>query len=50
MEEVEALCRTYLLARAVGEPPVLPADEMKRVLKQFKAYGRRRASAARKAG
>lgn len=49
MEEVESLCQIYLLARAVGEPPVLGADEMQRVLKQFKAYGRRRAPAAKKA-
>jgi L-fuculose-phosphate aldolase len=48
MEEVEGLCRIYLLARAVGEPPVLDAAEMKRVLRQFKGYGRRRAPAAKK--
>lgn len=49
MEEVESLCRIYLLARAVGEPPVLDGAEMKRVLKQFKGYGRRRAPVAKKA-
>jgi L-fuculose-phosphate aldolase len=49
MVEIEALCRTYLLARAVAEPPVLDAVEMKRVLRQFKAYGRRRARAPRRA-
>ncbi|GAB4126324.1 MAG: class II aldolase/adducin family protein [Rubrivivax sp.] len=48
MEEVENLCRIYLLARAVGEPPVLGAEEMTRVLKQFKTYGWRRAPAAKK--
>ncbi|HNB47503.1 MAG TPA: class II aldolase/adducin family protein, partial [Burkholderiaceae bacterium] len=49
MVEVEALCRTYLLARAVGEPPVLPAAEMKLVLKRFKGYGRRRVRGAGRA-
>jgi len=26
---------------ALGEPVILPADEMKRVLKRFKSYGQR---------
>jgi L-fuculose-phosphate aldolase len=39
--EVEHLARTYLLARAGGEPPHLPADEMRRVLDRFADYGQR---------
>ncbi len=33
--EVETLARLYIHARAWGEPPVLPDDEMDRVLAQF---------------
>jgi L-fuculose-phosphate aldolase len=42
MLEVEGLCRTYLLALAVGEPAVLPADEMARVVAKFRRYGQTR--------
>jgi L-fuculose-phosphate aldolase len=41
MVEVESLCQTYLLALAVGEPPLLERAEMARVLEQFSRYGRR---------
>jgi L-fuculose-phosphate aldolase len=37
--EVEQLARTYLAARAIGEPPILSADEMKRVIERFRSYG-----------
>jgi len=39
--EVEALARVYLLALAIGEPPVLPEDEMARVIGRMKrmSYG-----------
>lgn len=37
--EVEHLARTYLAARAIGEPPRLPPEEMARVLERFKSYG-----------
>ena len=37
-EEVETLARMYLLARQLGEPAVLPADEMARVLAKFADY------------
>jgi len=40
MCEIEGLCQTYLLALAVGEPAVLDADEMARVLDKFSRYGR----------
>ena len=39
--EVEALARLYLQALALGEPPVLPDDEMERVLARMRrmSYG-----------
>jgi L-fuculose-phosphate aldolase len=37
--EVEALAQQYLLARQLGEPPVLPDDEIARVVEKFKHYG-----------
>ncbi|MBL8519827.1 MAG: L-fuculose-phosphate aldolase [Betaproteobacteria bacterium] len=37
--EVEVLARTYLAALAVAEPPLLPADEMARVIEKFATYG-----------
>jgi len=37
-EEVETLARMYHLARQLGEPAVLPADEMARVLAKFVHY------------
>lgn len=44
MVEVESLCHTYLLARAVAEPALLGADEMARVKAKFSRYGRQRAA------
>jgi ribulose-5-phosphate 4-epimerase/fuculose-1-phosphate aldolase len=38
--EVESLCRIYWQALAIGEPPQLGEDEMKRVLARFADYGR----------
>ena len=38
--EVETLARQYLQALQVGEPVVLPDDEMVRVLEAFARYGR----------
>jgi L-fuculose-phosphate aldolase len=37
--EVEALARQYILARQAGEPVLLDADEMARVVEKFKTYG-----------
>ena len=39
--EVETLARMYVQALALGEPPVLPEDEMERVIAQMKrmSYG-----------
>ncbi len=37
--EIEHLAGIYLRLLPLGEPPVLPADEMARVLEKFKGYG-----------
>ena len=37
--EVEALARQYCQALQLGEPIILPATEMQRVLEKFKTYG-----------
>lgn len=37
--EVENLARTYLAVRALGEPRLLDAAEMDRVLERFRTYG-----------
>jgi L-fuculose-phosphate aldolase len=36
--EVEALAAVYTTVRGLGEPRVLPADEMERVLERFRTY------------
>lgn len=40
--EVENLARTYVVVRGLGEPRLLPADEMERVLERFRSYGQPR--------
>jgi L-fuculose-phosphate aldolase len=47
--EVEHLARIYLAVRTLGQPRLLPDDEMKRVLDQFRTYGQA-GSGARSAG
>ena len=39
-EEVEVLASQYVTARTLGEPVLLPADEMARVAEKFKTYGK----------
>ncbi len=39
-EEVEVLAAQYVTARSLGEPVLLPADEMKLVAEKFKTYGK----------
>ena len=39
-EEVEVLAAQYVTARLLGEPVLLPADEMARVAVKFKSYGK----------
>lgn len=38
--EVEILAQQYLLALSVGEPTILPPEEMAVVLKKFETYGK----------
>ncbi len=38
-QEVEVLAQQYILARQTGDPVILPADEMARVLEKFRTYG-----------
>ena len=40
--DVEALAQMYWQALQVGEPEILPADEMRRVVDKFATYGQRR--------
>lgn len=42
--EVENLARIYISARSLGEPPLLEASEMERVLERFRNYGQHRQS------
>jgi L-fuculose-phosphate aldolase len=39
-EEVEVLAAQYVTARMLGEPALLPGDEMARNVEKFKTYGR----------
>ena len=39
MIELEALCRSYLAALAVGTPAILSAQEMAEVIEKFRTYG-----------
>ena len=40
-EEIEFCCELYYRAKCVGEPVLLPQDEMERMVERFKSYGRR---------
>jgi L-fuculose-phosphate aldolase len=40
--EVENLARTYVVVRSLGEPRLLPAEEMGRVVERFQSYGQPR--------
>ncbi len=39
-QEVETLARQYLLALSAGRPKILPAQQMDKVIRLFKSYGR----------
>lgn len=39
--EVETLARQYVTALSIGKPPVLPDDEIARVVEKFRTYGLR---------
>jgi len=40
MQEIEALCESYLKALAVREPALLSAAQMAEVITKFRSYGR----------
>ena len=37
--ELETLARQYYLARAIGQPAILPDDEIERLIPRFASYG-----------
>jgi len=39
--EIEFCCELYYRAKSIGEPVLLPLDEMERMIKRFKNYGLR---------
>jgi L-fuculose-phosphate aldolase len=43
-EEVETLAAQYWRALQIGQPHILPADEMARVLEKFRTYGQQRST------
>lgn len=40
-EEIELVARIYYQARCIGQPVILPDDEMERVVEKFAVYGRK---------
>jgi len=40
-EEIEFCCELYCRTKSIGEPVLLPNDEMERMIERFKNYGRR---------
>jgi L-fuculose-phosphate aldolase len=44
--EMETLAHQYLVALQIGPPPILPDDEIARIVEKFKTYGLRRKPAA----
>jgi L-fuculose-phosphate aldolase len=40
-EEIEFCCEVYYRTKCIGEPVILPRDEMERMIERFKDYGRR---------
>lgn len=45
IEEVEYCAEIYVKAKAIGEPVILPEDEMARMAEKFKTYGQRKSYA-----
>jgi L-fuculose-phosphate aldolase len=41
-EEIEFVARIYYQTRCVGLPPLIPGEEMDRVLEKFKTYGQKK--------
>ena len=42
IEEVEYCAEIYTKARSIGNPVILPEEEMKVMLEKFKSYGQRK--------
>ena len=42
-EELELVARIYYQAKCIGDPVILPDDEMARVIEKFKTYGQKKA-------
>ncbi len=40
-EEIEFCCELYYRAKTIGEPVILPEDEMERMVERFQHYGRK---------
>lgn len=40
-EEIELVARIYYQAKSIGEPVILPRDEMSRVIEKFAVYGQK---------
>lgn len=40
-EEIEFCCELYCRAKSIGDPVILPEDEMTRMIERFKNYGKR---------
>ncbi|MEA4972691.1 MAG: L-fuculose-phosphate aldolase [Candidatus Metalachnospira sp.] len=40
-EEIEFCCELYYRAKSIGDPVILPEDEMVRMIERFKNYGKR---------
>lgn len=40
-EEIEFCCELYYRTKSIGEPVILPADEMERMVERFKDYGKK---------
>lgn len=45
-EIIEYVARVYCLAKALGEPTLIPVEEMDKVIEKFKSYGQRAKSIA----
>ena len=41
-EEIEFVARIYYQTKCVGLPPLIPKDEMERVLEKLKTYGQKK--------
>ena len=41
IEEIEFCCEIYYRTKSIGDPVILPEDEMSRMVERFKAYGKK---------